>query len=174
MLEAIKYEVLVKQYRNNIFNYALYMMKNGMDADDVTQEVLIRIWTNIGSFNIKAAKSWIMKTTHNLCIDYLRKRQNSLKREINLDSNMSISTTGTLTDTEVRVRKEFLKNKIQEGIDNLPQNLKSVFVLYELQGFKYQEISETLSMSLNSVKVYLLRARKKLQEDLREYKNEND
>jgi RNA polymerase sigma-70 factor (ECF subfamily) len=174
MLEAIKYEVLVKQYRNNIFNYALYMMKNGMDADDVTQEVLIRIWNNIGSFNIKAAKSWIMKTTHNLCIDYLRKRQNSLKREINLDSNMSISTTGTLTDTEVRVRKEFLKNKIQEGIDNLPQNLKSVFVLYELQGFKYQEISETLSMSLNSVKVYLLRARKKLQEDLREYKNEND
>jgi RNA polymerase sigma-70 factor (ECF subfamily) len=150
------------------------MMKNGMDADDVTQEVLIRIWNNIGSFNIKAAKSWIMKTTHNLCIDYLRKRQNSLKREINLDSNMSISTTGTLTDTEVRVRKEFLKNKIQEGIDNLPQNLKSVFVLYELQGFKYQEISETLSMSLNSVKVYLLRARKKLQEDLREYKNEND
>jgi RNA polymerase sigma-70 factor (ECF subfamily) len=174
MLEAIKYEVLVKQYRNNIFNYALYMMKNGMDADDVTQEVLIRIWNNIGSFNIKAAKSWIMKTTHNLCIDYLRKKQNSLKREINLDSNMSISTTGTLTDTEVRVRKEFLKNKIQEGIDNLPQNLKSVFVLYELQGFKYQEISETLSMSLNSVKVYLLRARKKLQEDLREYKNEND
>ena len=84
MLEAIKYEVLVKQYRNNIFNYALYMMKNGMDADDVTQEVLIRIWNNIGSFNIKAAKSWIMKTTHNLCIDYLRKRQNSLKREINL------------------------------------------------------------------------------------------
>ncbi|MGA8264726.1 MAG: RNA polymerase sigma factor [Ignavibacteriaceae bacterium] len=174
MLEAIKYEVLVKQYRNNIFNYALYMMKNGMDADDVTQEVLIRIWNNIGSFNIKAAKSWIMKTTHNLCIDYLRKKQNSLKREINLDSNMSISTTGTLTDTEVRVRKEFLKNKIQEGIDNLPQNLKSVFVLYELQGFKYQEISETLSMPLNSVKVYLLRARKKLQEDLREYKNEND
>jgi len=46
--------------------------------------------------------------------------------------------------------------------------------MYELQGFKYNEISETLSMPLNSVKVYLMRARKKLQEDLKEYKNEDN
>ena len=150
------------------------MMKNRMDADDITQEVLIKIWNNIGRFNIKAARSWIMKTTHNLCIDYLRKKQNSLKKEINIDDKMNISTTGTLADTEVKVRREFLKNKIREGINNLPQNLKSVFVLYELQGFKYHEISDTLDMPLNSVKVYLMRARKKLQEDLREYRYENN
>ena len=145
-----------------------------MDADDITQEVLIKIWNNIGRFNIKAARSWIMKTTHNLCIDYLRKKQNSLKKEINIDDKMNISTTGTLADTEVKVRREFLKNKIREGINNLPQNLKGVFVLYELQGFKYHEISDTLDMPLNSVKVYLMRARKKLQEDLREYRYENN
>ena len=174
MLEAIKYEILLKQHKNNIFNYALYMMKNRMDADDITQEVLIKIWNNIGRFNIKAARSWIMKTTHNLCIDYLRKKQNSLKKEINIDDKMNISTAGTLTDTEVKVRREFLKNKIREGINNLPQNLKSVFVLYELQGFKYHEISDTLDMPLNSVKVYLMRARKKLQEDLREYRHETN
>ena len=174
MLKAVKYEMLVKQHKNNIFNYALYLMKNKMDADDITQEVLIRIWNNIDNFNIRAAKSWIMKTTHNLCIDYLRKKQNSIKREINIDENMSISSTGTMTDTEVKVRKEFLKSKIKEGIENLPQNLKSVFVLYELQGFKYQEISTALSMPLNSVKVYLMRARKKLQEELREYRHENN
>ena len=80
----------------------------------------------------------------------------------------------TLTDTEVRVRKEFLKNKIKQGISNLPENLKSVFILYELQGFKYKEISETLSMPLNSVKVYLLRARKQMQEELKEYRHETN
>ena len=174
MLDSLKFEILVKQHKNNIFNYALYMMKNRLDADDITQEVFIKIWNNINSFNIKAAKSWIMKTTHNLCIDYLRKRQTAIKREVDIDGKINISGVGTLTDTEVRVRKSLLKNRIREGIETLPDNLKSVFVLYELQGFKYHEISETLSMPLNSVKVYLMRARKKLQEELKDYKYENN
>ena len=59
--------------------------------------------------------------------------------------------------------------KINEHIEELPENLKSVFVLYEVQGFKYKEISKILDIPINSVKVYLLRARKKLQEGLREY-----
>ncbi|MGA7837280.1 MAG: RNA polymerase sigma factor [Ignavibacteriaceae bacterium] len=174
MLDSLKFEILIKQYKNNIYNYALYMMKNRMDADDITQEVFIKIWNNINNFNIKSAKSWILRTTHNLCIDYLRKRQTSQKRETNIDSNINISGAGTLTDTEVRLRKNLLKDKIKQGIETLPDNLKSVFILYELQGFKYNEISETLSMPLNSVKVYLMRARKKLQEELKEYKNENN
>ena len=174
MLDSLKFEFLIKQHKNNIFNYALYMMKNRMDADDITQEVFIKIWNNINSFNIKAAKSWIMKTTHNLCIDYLRKKQVSVKREVDIDGKINISGAGTLTDTEVKVRKSLLKNRIREGIETLPDNLKSVFVLYEMQGFKYHEISETLGMPLNSVKVYLMRARKKLQEELKDYKYENN
>ncbi len=174
MLNSLKFEILIKQHKNNIYNYALYMMKNRMDADDITQEVFIKIWNNINNYNIKAAKSWIMRTTHNLCIDYLRKTQTSQKREVNIDSSINISGAGTLTDTEVRLRKNLLKNRIKQGIETLPDNLRSVFILYELQGLKYHEISETLSMPLNSVKVYLMRARKKLQEELKEYKYENN
>ena len=47
------------------------MLRNKLDADDVTQEVFIRIWNNFEKFDANAAKSWIMKTTHNLCLDYL-------------------------------------------------------------------------------------------------------
>lgn len=174
MLDSLKFEILIKQHKNNIFNYALYMMKNRMDADDITQEVFIKIWDNINNFNMKAARSWIMRTTHNLCIDYLRKKQTAVKREVDIETKINISGAGTLTDTEVKVRKNILKKRIREGIETLPDNLKSVFVLYELQGFKYHEISETLSMPLNSVKVYLMRARRKLQEELRDYKYENN
>ncbi len=175
MLEAIKYEILIKQYKNNIYNYALYMLKNPMDADDVTQEVFIKIWKSIDTFNIKAAKAWIMKVTHNLCIDYLRRRQAAAGREINIEKEFRNKPYegNELTDIEVKFRKEILKDRIRVEIENLPDSLKSVFVLYELHGFKYSEISETLNMPLNSVKVYLMRARKKLQEELREFKNEN-
>ena len=85
MLEEQRYRFLIQQYKNKIYTYSMYMLKNKMDADDVTQEVMIRIWQNIDKFNIMAAKTWIIKTTNNLCIDYLRKRSISVKRENEID-----------------------------------------------------------------------------------------
>ncbi len=150
------------------------MLKNKLDADDVTQEVFIRIWNNIDKFDAKAAKSWIMKTTHNLCLDYLRRRKLSTVREYIIDeeSEEKIQNNDRYSDPEMETRREILKEKIHEAIERLPENFKSIFVMYELQGLKYKEISEILNLPLNSVRVYLLRARKKLQEDLREFKHE--
>ena len=62
--------------------------------------------------------------------------------------------------------------KIKSAIENLPEKLKSPFVLYELEGFKYREISKILDVPLNTVKVNLLRARKHLQKELKFYANE--
>lgn len=150
------------------------MLKNRLDADDVTQEVLIRIWNNFDNFEIKAAKSWIMKTTHNLCIDYLRRRQKNFNREISIDGEeeIMIQAPANLSDPEIGARRELLKTKIVESVNKLPETLKKIFVMYELQGFKYREISSELNIPINSVKVYLLRARKLLQEELKEFKNE--
>ena len=150
------------------------MLKNKLDADDVTQEVFIRIWNNIDKFDAQAAKSWIMKTTHNLCLDYLRRRKLSTVREYIIDeeSEEKIQNNDRYSDPEMETRREILKEKIHEAIERLPENFKSIFVMYELQGLKYKEISEILNLPLNSVRVYLLRARKKLQEDLREFKHE--
>ncbi|MGA9292903.1 MAG: RNA polymerase sigma factor, partial [Ignavibacteriaceae bacterium] len=61
---------------------------------------------------------------------------------------------------------------LKEAVENLPENLKSIFIMYQMQGMKYKEISMVLDIPINSVKVYLMRARKKLQKDLKEFKNE--
>lgn len=142
-----------------------------MDADDVTQEVFIRIWQNIDTFNIMAAKTWIMKTTHNLCMDYLRKRKRAFKNEceINDEFEESYSDSGISGNPLLSVHLDMMADVAREAVQRLPDPLRSAFVLYELQGMKYKEISQILDIPLNSVKVYILRARKKLQEDLREY-----
>jgi RNA polymerase sigma-70 factor (ECF subfamily) len=141
-----------------------------MDADDITQEVLIRLWKNIESFDFNKAKSWIMRTTHNLCIDYLRQNKSSTNKflEINEEFENNYDEGNMLNDPEITLRRELIKSKIKEAVENLPELLKSVFVLYELDGMKYKEIGEVLNIPLNSVKVYLLRARKKLQLELKE------
>lgn len=147
------------------------MLKNRMDADDVTQEVLIRIWKNIGNFNILASKTWIMKTTHNLCIDYLRKRSSDYaKNPFSFDDVSEFIENTEEQNPMLKVEGKITEDKIKEAIKTMPENLKSVFVLYEMQNMKYREISKTLNMPINSVKVYLLRARKQLQKNLSEIK----
>ena len=174
MLQSSKFDYLVEQHKNKIFNYSLYMMRNRMDAEDVTQEVLIRTWQNINKFNFLAARAWIMRTTHNLCLDYLRRNGNQLKREIAIDDNLSekLEDTGNSMIPDKLLNQSLLDEKIRATIENLPERLKSSFVLYELQGFKYREISDILDIPINSVKVNILRARKQLQQDLKIYARE--
>lgn len=150
-----------------IYNYALYMLKDRMDADDAAQEVLIKIWEKIDSFNILAAKAWIIRTTHNLCIDFIRKRKPTY--EIDEEFNETYSASDINSDPHLLTQIKMATNKIKEAIKELPENLRSVFVLYEIEGFKYREISKTLDLPLNTVKVQLLRARKQLQERLKNY-----
>jgi RNA polymerase sigma-70 factor (ECF subfamily) len=149
----------------------MYLLKNRMDADDITQEVLIRIWKNIGHFNILAAKTWIMKTTHNLCIDYLRKRTVDLaKNPYSVDDISDFIENKEEQNPMIKVESKLTDEKIKEAIKLLPESQRSIFVLYEIQGMKYKEISKILEIPMNSVKVYLMRARKQLQIKLSEIK----
>ena len=145
-----------------------------MDAEDITQEVMIRTWQNIDKFNFYAASAWMMRTTHNLCIDYLRRNKVQFQREISIDDNLSerIEDKKHGIMPEKKLSQNMLNEKIKNAVENLPERLKSPFVLYELQGFKYKEISKILDIPLNSVKVNILRARKQLQKDLKVYANE--
>ena len=145
-----------------------------MDADDVTQEVLIKLWKNLDNFNLNAAGSYIMRITHNLCIDYLRRRNISVNREIDMDNffEETYPNTEDLNNPDAMIEQKNLNTKLNKAIENLPENLKSIFVMYQMQGMKYKEISKVLDIPINSVKVYLMRARIKLQKELKEFKDE--
>ena len=174
MLESSKFNFLVDQHKNRIFNYALYMLRNRMDAEDITQEVMIRTWQNINKFNFNAARAWIMRTTHNLCIDYLRKNQLNYQREMPIDNEKEnyLEDKSNEGNPALVANKNIIDAEIKSAIENLPEKYKCAFVLYELQGFKYKEISKILDVPLNTVKVNLLRARKHLQKELKFYANE--
>jgi len=150
------------------------MLRNHMDAEDITQEVMIRIWQNINKFNFLAARAWIMRTTHNLCIDYLRRNKNQYQKELSIDDNLSerIEDQRNAVMPDEALNQNLLDKNIKHAVESLPERLKSPFVLYELQGFKYKEISKILDVPLNTVKVNILRARKQLQKDLKLYARE--
>jgi len=150
------------------------MMKNQMDAEDVTQEVLIRTWQNINKFNFYAAKGWMMRTTHNLCIDYLRIQKKKIFSEVQIaeDFHEEIADPDLESNPGKMTDKIITDEIIKSAIENLPEKIRSPFVLYELQEFKYKEISKVLDIPLNTVRVNILRARKQLQKELKKYADE--
>jgi RNA polymerase sigma-70 factor (ECF subfamily) len=174
MMGSAKFDYLIKHYKNKIFNYAIFMMKNQMDAEDITQEVLIRTWENINKFNFYAAKGWMMRTTHNLCVDYLRRNKKINYKEVQIEEEYheEIDDSELECNPEKLTDKIITDNKIKEAIERLPERFKSPFVLYELQEFKYKEISKILDVPLNTIKVNILRARKQLQKELKQYAKE--
>ena len=174
MMGSAKFDYLIKHYKNKIFNYVIFMMKNQMDAEDITQEVLIRTWENINKFNFYAAKGWMMRTTHNLCVDYLRRNKKINYKEVQIEEeyHQEIADSELECNPEKLTDKIITDNKIKEAIERLPERFKSPFVLYELQEFKYKEISKILDVPLNTIKVNILRARKQLQKELKQYAKE--
>ena len=169
-LKSTKYNYLFQKYKDDIFNYSYYMLGNKFDAEDAVQDVLIKTWENINGFNILLAKAWIIKTTHNRCLDLLRKRKRNLNHEKPIDEHFESNYINpNETDLNKVVNDRIITEQIEAKIKSLPENLKSVFVLYEIQGLKYREISNALDIPLNTVKVYLMRARKKLQSELKSY-----
>ena len=84
-LKSTKYNYLFQQYKNDLYHYSLFMLGNRFDAEDAVQDVLIKTWENINTFNILSAKAWMIKTTHNRCIDLLRKRFRFCDEKLNLN-----------------------------------------------------------------------------------------
>jgi RNA polymerase sigma-70 factor, ECF subfamily len=176
MLKELKFKSLINQHKNRVYNYSFYMLGNRFDADDITQEVLIRTWKNMDKFNYNSAKAWMMTTAHNLCIDYLRKNKKSNRRTKEIDEVLEEKLpdrTGNSSPDGI-VHEKILDQKLKDIINCLPESVKSPFILYQFEGLKYKEISQVLNIPLNSVRVYILRARKKLQEELKEFIYEKD
>lgn len=153
-----------------MFGYALYMLKNRMDAEDVTQEAMIRLWKNVNSFKVRAASSYIMRITHNLCIDHIRKTTISKNQFVSIDDYFfDLPDSDETNSPECETQKNMMGQELENLIRQLPENYRAPFVLYQLQGFKYKEIGNILDMTLSAVKVNIMRARQKLQADMRQY-----
>lgn len=169
MINSLRYKIILQQVKNKVYCYSYYILRNRMDAEDVTQEVLLILWQNIENINLNALKTWVMKTTYNKCIDFLRKRNLVFKREqeITEEHEEFLNDSGDATQPDLMLEKKLLQNKMQEALGKLTEVQKHVLVLYEIQGLKYKEISKVLEIPINTIKVYILRARQNLLKELK-------
>ncbi|MBN2235403.1 MAG: sigma-70 family RNA polymerase sigma factor [Opitutales bacterium] len=156
--------------KDKLFRYARYTLGDAADAEDAIQEVFVRLWNAMESGRIDNCGHWLMRTMHNYCVDLLRKRRRTSDRNVALredsdDAAMAWSAHGADPSAEMDCRS--LGTRIDRAVHGLPETLRSVFLMYEVNGLKYREIAAHLCLPINSVKVHLLRARRMLQEELK-------
>lgn len=105
---------------------------------------------------------WILRTTRNYCLDQLRRRAKPSTPILVDDVLLDQQPDDLASDPSHAADSAFRMEQARAALRQLPENLRSVFVLYEVNGLRYREIARTLNLPINSVKAYLFRARAKL------------
>ena len=160
-LEA--FETRIVPSKNKLFRFALRILGDTEEAQDVVQEVLIKVWNGrVNMAGINNWEAWCMRLTKNLSLDCLRARQRKATQSIN--EGLDIKQNG-LTPHENTELNENMKH-ISNLVAALPEKQRMVMHLRDVEGYSYKEISETLELDMSQVKINLFRARNAVREKL--------
>lgn len=167
------FRVFVERYKRRIYYLALDMVGNPVDAEDVSQEVFLKVFRSFGTFK-KDAKisSWLYRVTYNACIDHLRKKELTPEAvgdealEVRTKSDAPLSGSSSVQDPHRSLETGQLQARIARALENVSPQEKAVFLLRHYDQLMLKEIAEVLHLSVGSVKSYLFRAVRKLQIEL--------
>ncbi|MFB0516993.1 MAG: RNA polymerase sigma factor [Candidatus Neomarinimicrobiota bacterium] len=155
---------LVAMYDAKIMALALQLLKNKEDAEDIYQEVFIKVWKSLGSFEFKSDfYTWLYRITSNTCFSYRSGRHRHHLDNISLEEGYHDAYTD-----EIQKRTE-QQQHIIDAVDALPPKQKTVFVMRYYQGHKIKDIATLLGCTPGTIKRYLHRATLKLRKDLAAY-----
>jgi RNA polymerase sigma-70 factor, ECF subfamily len=166
------FNCLVVTYQDIVYNQAYRMMGEADTAADAAQDAFISAYRNLRSYRGGSFKAWLLRIVTNLCYDELRrrKRRPTTPLEPLDDSGDEVESPSWLADPgespEETIERGELGGAIQNCLDNLPDDFRSVVILVDMQGMDYSEAADTLSKPLGTVKSRLARARLRLRDCL--------
>lgn len=164
------WEEIVQSYSRRIFNLAYRFTSSIEGAEDLTQEVFVRIYRTLEQYDAKQGdlSNWLMRLARNLIIDDYRHRQrnpqNSMADDVD-DHSYHLRAVGTSAHKDMERRE--LAAQVQEGIDKLPADLRTCVILRDIEEMTYQEIVEVLKIPEGTVKSRINRGRIELAKILR-------
>lgn len=160
MIRELEFQLLCQRHSDEIYRYARGLLGNRADAEDATQETLLRLWNHLPTINLFSTRAWLFRITRNYCVDQIRRRSN---RAVAIEEDaLEERPDDFAVDPGVAADSSFRLEQGRRVLLKLPESLRSVFVLYEVNGLRYREIADVLGIPINTVKVNLLRAREKL------------
>lgn len=170
--DVAAFEQLVERYKKKVYFLAFDILGDHHEAEDISQEVFIKVFRFIKKFRKDAKLStWIYQITVNTSIDVVRKR--SKRSHLLMDDQQLESFDNSLAENrgdrhgpEYKTELALFQRHIEKMLDKITPKERSAFVLRYYNELKVGEIAEVLSVSSGTIKSLLFRARKKLQQHL--------
>jgi RNA polymerase sigma factor (sigma-70 family) len=154
-------DALYKKFASLLYGICLRYAKNKMEAEDVLQEVFVKIYNNIQSYHHDGSfEGWLRRIAVNTSITYYRKNLKHAFQEDIDDMVQHKNDPGHFDDLE------FTQEELLLCINKLPTGYKTVFNLYVVEGFMHKEIADMLGIDVNTSKSQLSRAKSHLQKEL--------
>ena len=170
-LEA--FETLVTRHQHSVVGTAAKMLGGAADAEDIAQQVFVRVWKHAARYQPSAKfTTWLMTIARNLVFNELRRRRRS--QQVSMDSDEGDTIRHQFVDEQaVAPSEEILDSELKEAIEaaiaSLPETQRLAIVLRRYEGMPYEEIAEVLKTSVPAVKSILFRARAELKARLKKY-----
>jgi len=156
--EAAAFDELMRRYKRPVVNFIFRMLGNAQDADDVAQDVFVRVYQNLDTYRPETKFStWLFALARHAAIDRIRWR--SRHRAESIESAPEIvAPSGTAEDVSARE----IGDQIAATVAKLPEDQKTAIILSEYHGMSYAEIAGVMRCSEKSVESRLYRARQTL------------
>ncbi len=156
MMNHQEFKTKILPIKNRLYRFALGIVGQAAEAEDVVQEVFIKLWNQRNQMDaISNVEAWCITATRNLSIDKLRSKHQRLQ---------PIAAGFDLHDHSATPYETVVSNDVFDQVRNLlnhlPEKQRDIMRLRDIEGMSYQEISEALNVPMEQVKVYLFRARK--------------
>lgn len=163
------FEAVVERHQRKVYTFARYYLGQTQEAEDITQEVFLKLWRNRRQVDAEGTRAWLLKVTRNACFDRLRRRQSAARVFASDSSEPAVENVQVADpDPEARAAAADFRRHLGGALEQLIDPMKSIVILREIQGLKYDEIADVLGVPLNTVRVYLHRGRARLREQLKE------
>lgn len=171
--DARAYERLFLSYHERVYRVGLRYMGNTQEAEDVTQDVFLKVFKDINRFRGNSNfYTWLYRITVNICLDRERQRQRMRKHTSELTINMDPVTDGRATGTRIdediaRIEWQSDAQKmLQKALSRLSPKLRTVIILKHIEELSLHEISKILNCSMGTISSRLNRGRIRLRDAL--------
>ena len=159
------WEQIVQDHSARVYRLAYRLTGNKHDAEDLTQEVFVRVFRSLSSYTPGTFEGWLHRITTNLFLDGVRRRQRIRIDAIGDDAERHVAT-GELHSPERGFEHANLDLDVQRALGDLSPEYRAAVVLCDIEGLSYEEIAVTLGIKLGTVRSRIHRARSQLRRSL--------
>jgi RNA polymerase sigma-70 factor, ECF subfamily len=158
------FELLIKQYQSNVFRVAIGLVHSKQDAEEISQDVFLKVYQSLKDFNKEAAFStWLYRITINTSLNFLRSRK---RNKLWSGVVAFFQSNSAEASVEAKMIEDAGFHLIKGAIDDLPEKQRLAFVLTKYEDLSEKKVADIMSITEGAVEQLVLRAKNNLRKKL--------